>query len=292
MRHSAPRDITKLMIGEVYLADHRRPVDVNKVRELARSIDEIGLQNPIIVRTVPYWNDPVDGELDGAYVLVSGRHRLEAQKLRGETHIEAYIADLDDLHAELAEIDENLIRCNLSPAQEASAIGRRKTIYEELHRETKHGANKTGPSAQFAHTDKPSFTDNTVAATGKHRSTIDRAAARAVALGDDLAAVEGTSLDKGVELDALAKMPASERRTIIGRAQSGEQITARTSNIDGDVKERAANEVAQLLAEYIPASAWDGLKANLYASGARSVANAFTNVTGQSIMDGRYGSAA
>jgi hypothetical protein len=35
--------------------------------------------------------------------------------------------------AELAEIDENLIRSPLTPSQEASAIFRRKAIYQELH---------------------------------------------------------------------------------------------------------------------------------------------------------------
>jgi len=35
--------------------------------------------------------------------------------------------------AELAEIDENQIRSPLTPAQSASAIFRRKAIYQELH---------------------------------------------------------------------------------------------------------------------------------------------------------------
>jgi hypothetical protein len=50
----------------------------------------------------------------------------------------------------------------------------------------------------------PSFVESTAVATGKDASTISRANARAKALGDDLGAVTGTSLDKGVELDALA----------------------------------------------------------------------------------------
>jgi hypothetical protein len=40
-------------------------------------------------------------------------------------------------------------------------------------------------------------------------------------LGEDLKAVEGTSLDKGVELDALAKMP-SEHAPLIERAVAGD----------------------------------------------------------------------
>ena len=105
--------------------------------------------------------------------------------------------------------DENLIRRNLTPAQEALAIARRKVIYETLYPETKHGGNK-GPCAQFAHTDRDSFSDATANATGKDASTIRRAAARGEALGDDLDSIAGTSLDKGVELDALVKMPADD----------------------------------------------------------------------------------
>ena len=52
------------------------------------------------------------------------------------------------------------------------------------------------------------------------------AAARGKALGDDLKDVEGTSLDKGVELDALAKMPAAERKEVIAKAKAGEKVSA------------------------------------------------------------------
>lgn len=51
-----------------------------------------------------------------------------------------------------------------------------------------------------------SFVEATADATGKHASTISRAAARGEAIGVDLHTIVGTSLDKGVELDALAKM--------------------------------------------------------------------------------------
>ena len=46
---------------------------------------------------------------------------------------------LSDLEAELAEIDENLERCPLNDLEYSQHLDRRKTIYEELHPETKQG---------------------------------------------------------------------------------------------------------------------------------------------------------
>ena len=43
-------------------------------------------------------------------------------------------------------------------------------------------------------------------------------APRAEALGDDIDRLVGTSLDKGVELDALKAMPEPERKELIERA--------------------------------------------------------------------------
>jgi hypothetical protein len=109
-----------------------------------------------------------------------------------------------------SEIDENLVRSQLTPAQEASAIFRRKAIYEELHPETK----ATYAGGSFKGNQHGAVTDNlsatnfasaTADATGKDERTVRRAAARGEALGDDLGAVTGTSLDKGVELDEISR---------------------------------------------------------------------------------------
>jgi ParB family chromosome partitioning protein len=87
----------------------------------------------------------------------------------------------------------------LTPAQEASAIFRRKAIYEELHPETKAGV-AGGLARQGSASEKSAFAEATSDAIGKSRRSVEIAAARGEALGDDLSAVTGTSLDKGVEL--------------------------------------------------------------------------------------------
>ena len=165
-----------------------------------------------------------------AFDVVAGNHRYEAALKLKWHELPCKIIDVDALHMELVEIDENLIRCNLTPAQEAAAISRRKAIYEELHPETKqhvagaHAANRVmGRDAS----DNLSFASETSKATGKDKRSIERAAARGAALGDDLSDIAGTSLDKGVELDALAKTSEQDRKSLIERAKAGENVSAR-----------------------------------------------------------------
>src|SRR5262249_41000066 len=84
---------------------------------------------------------PIAVECAGAgYRLIWGWHRLEAKRKLGHKHIDAVILDglaADD--AELAQIDENLIRVELTPAERALHVARRKVLYEAKHPETKKG---------------------------------------------------------------------------------------------------------------------------------------------------------
>jgi ParB family transcriptional regulator, chromosome partitioning protein len=82
--------------------------------------------------------------------------------------------------------------------QEASAIFRRKAIYEELHPETRAGV-AGGLARQGSANEKSAFAESTADSIGKSRRSVEIAAARGGAIGDDLGALTGTSLDKGVE---------------------------------------------------------------------------------------------
>jgi hypothetical protein len=69
------------------------------------------------------------------------------------------------------------------------------------------------------------FIDDTAKKTGEHRATVARKAARAkkvVVLSDIIA----TSLDKGAEMDALAKLPAEKQRSLAEAAKRGEKVSA------------------------------------------------------------------
>lgn len=70
-----------------------------------------------------------------------------------------------------------------------------------------------------------SFAAATADVTGQTKRAINLSVARAEAIGDDLLRLTGTSLDKGVELDALAKLPEPERKELIERAVAGGFVT-------------------------------------------------------------------
>lgn len=85
-------------------------------------------------------------------------------------------------------------------------------------------------------------------------------------------------------------LTARQVRNVLSKQTPAITDKFRRSKIDSDVKARAAKEIADILAEHVPASLWDGVKANLYGAGAANIANEFTNITGQTIMDRRFAS--
>lgn len=128
----------------------------------------------------------------------------------------------------LAEIDENLIRADLTVAQRAKFTAARKKAYLKAHPETGKGGDRKSKSArdQSAKSALRSFVKSTVETTGRSHRAIEIDAARGEALEDDLDSVVGTSLDKGIELDAMSAMSAKDRAALIARAASGEAVSA------------------------------------------------------------------
>lgn len=150
------------------------------------------------------------GILVDGFGLIAGLHRLEAVKSLGNTEIEVHVVELDALHRQLAEVDENLCGTKLSPAERALFTKRRKEIYLALYPETRKGvaqANGSNKAQGKGHVSEISaFTSDTATKTNVSRRTVEMEAARGDALSDDIQAIVGTSLDSGVELDALAKL--------------------------------------------------------------------------------------
>ena len=89
----------------------RKEFDGEKLHELAQSIKENGVIQPIIVR-----QSPVIG-----YEILAGERRYRASLLAGLRSIPAVVKQLSDQEMMLQSIIENLQRENLNPIEEARA---------------------------------------------------------------------------------------------------------------------------------------------------------------------------
>ncbi|MFQ6342986.1 ParB/RepB/Spo0J family partition protein [Campylobacter sp. VTCC 70190] len=88
----------------------RKNFDEQSLKELAGSIKEFGLIQPIIVLK----------ENDN-FVLVAGERRLRAVKLLGKKEILAFIADIDENKLRELALIENIQRENLNPIELANS---------------------------------------------------------------------------------------------------------------------------------------------------------------------------
>jgi ParB family chromosome partitioning protein len=92
----------------------RTVIDERGLAELAASIRESGVIQPILVRP----------GTEGRYQLIAGQRRLLASKMAGKMTIPTVVAVLNDAQALEATIIENLQRADLTPMEQARALDR------------------------------------------------------------------------------------------------------------------------------------------------------------------------
>ena len=89
----------------------RKDFDQEKLQELADSIRQHGVVQPILLRQ--------NGE---RYVIVAGERRFRAARLAGLEKVPAIVKDLDETQVMEVALIENLQREDLNPIEEAAAI--------------------------------------------------------------------------------------------------------------------------------------------------------------------------
>jgi ParB-like chromosome segregation protein Spo0J len=159
--------IREIALGSIRDDLHRlRELRPDKVEELAESMNEHGLINPITVR-------PLE---EIGYYLVAGRHRFRAAKTLKWRSIMCQVRDdLDDDAAEIIQIDENLRRADLRADERQEHLLRWKEIWERRQEENRVAQNapveigyKKPPPA------KKGFAAEAAAITGRSKSQINR----------------------------------------------------------------------------------------------------------------------
>ncbi len=197
-----------LRVADIDFGDRLRQVDTAHADLLAQNIREVGrLRQPIEVRT-----RKGRGKGVRPYVLIAGGHRLQAATILGWEEVDAFVLEMTDDEARLAEIDENLVRHELNPLDRAVFLAERKALYEKLNPETKAGV--AGAEAKHGRAnDIMSFAADTAERCGLTERTIQRAVAIATGLRPDIRQrIAGTFLArKQSGLLALVKLSPAEQ---------------------------------------------------------------------------------
>ena len=105
----------------------REVFDEDDLKELSASIKEVGVLQPVVVRSIPATGrseklqEFLADKPEARYELIMGERRLRASELAGETTIPAIIRETEDGDLLRDALLENLHRAQLNPLEEASA---------------------------------------------------------------------------------------------------------------------------------------------------------------------------
>jgi ParB family transcriptional regulator, chromosome partitioning protein len=113
----------------------RQNFDEDALEELASSIREVGLLQPVVVRTV----------MPGRFELVMGERRWRACQLAGLEHVPAIVRGTPDDELLREALMENLHREQLNPLEEAAAYQQLLDDFSATHDELAHKVGRSRP---------------------------------------------------------------------------------------------------------------------------------------------------
>lgn len=109
---TSPGGVSVLRLSEIEpnRSQARKVFDPAALEELASSISQHGLIQPLVVRR----------KENGFYEIIAGERRWRASKMAGLTEVPVIVKETDDESAALLSLIENLQRENLNPVEEAN----------------------------------------------------------------------------------------------------------------------------------------------------------------------------
>jgi ParB family transcriptional regulator, chromosome partitioning protein len=209
-------EIVSIPLDRIIVSNRLRAVDADYVQLLAASMLESGQHTPIQV-------GPADAE--GRHRLIAGAHRHSAALAASLPSLQAIIFTGSELEARMLEVDENLLRRELSELDRAVFLAERKAIYEALFPETGHGkAPKSKEEENFHFPGQVSFAAETAKKLGVSPRQVRTYLMRA-RIEPELRARLAASrwADHGSTLDALAKAaPATRAKLVVALTRAEE----------------------------------------------------------------------
>jgi len=187
----------------------RRVFDEDALQELAASIREHGVIQPVVVETTA----------DGGYLIVAGERRCRAARIAGLREVPAVVRNYSDERRLEVALIENVQRMDLNPIEEAAA-------YRNL-------MELTGLSQE-----------EVAARVGKNRSTVANAL-RLLKLPEDVqGALAAGQLTPGHARSILSVVNPADQRVLFGRIV-GDGISVReaekmAADLNGGIRAAAA----------------------------------------------------
>ena len=160
-----------------------------EVDELAASIREKGILQPILVRPAP--------GLPGEWEIVAGERRWRASQKAGLRVMPVLVRELDDVQVLEIAVIENVQRANLNPIEEASAY---QQLIEKFRRTQEEVADSVGKSR--SHVANTLRLMNLPEAVRQHvlEGRLSAGHARAILTADDPAALAEIIIAKGLSV--------------------------------------------------------------------------------------------
>jgi hypothetical protein len=205
--------LVQVPVDDIIVGKRARGLDETAVESLMESIQSVGLLHAISLSEDKH--------------LIAGLHRLEAVKQLGWTTIPAHVLKGERDNLELVEIDENLIRAELTALERAEHLSRRRELYESLHPESMHGYGPGRGHTGAQSGREPGFARATASRMGQSATTIRRH----LKIAEDLPIevrdlIRSTPVaDSWKELLKLAGLPKEEQQLVATRIGLGEVTT-------------------------------------------------------------------
>jgi len=124
--------IEEVPLEKLKIRDNRVREVIGDLSELMKSMSEVGLLNPLTI--------------DEDYYVIEGTRRYYSASNLGWSKINCdRRIGLSEYQKITIEIDENLRRKNLNPAEEAKALALKKRAFLKIHPEYKRGGDRKSP---------------------------------------------------------------------------------------------------------------------------------------------------
>ncbi len=213
-------------------AQPRRTFSEQELDELAESIKQRGVLQPILLRPDP--------DAPGQYQIVAGERRWRAAQRAELTTIPAVVRDMDELQLLEVGIIENVQREDLNPVEEAEAYG---ALIKRFGRTQEDLAESVGKSrAHIA---------NTLRLLNLGESSREHLRQGRISAGHARAALGAPDPDRVVDMAVMKAMSVREVESLVKRLKDGaslDTVAKKVNQADKDVDTEALeSDLARVL---------------------------------------------